>query len=427
MRKILIISPHFPPSNLAGVHRARLFAHHLPAFGWQPIILTVHEKYYEEKLDWNLVKLLPSHLQIEKVRAIPVKPLRIVGDIGIRGFVPMLQKAIQLIRKEHIDFLYIPIPSNYAALIGRLAHEFTGIPYGIDYMDPWIYRPSHSLRWFSKAWFSLRLAHVLEPIAVKKAALITGVALGYYEGVIRRNPHLQKNCVLAAMPLGGEQDDHECIGTLHSRPYLFHKREDKFQLVYAGVMWPPAFQPLERVCAGIAHDESIRRQIEIHFIGTGKTPDDPQGYQIRPIAEKWGLWQQCVFEYPARIPYLDVLVHLQAADGIFILGGTEPHYTPSKVYQAILSKKPILAVLHQASTAVQVIRESGAGIVLGFNGEAGLTQIEQQFASSCADFLAFARQFNPNQVNRTVFERYSAREVTRQLALALEEVFRRKT
>ena len=54
MRKILIISPHFPPSNLAAVHRSRLFAHHLPAFGWEPIILTVHEKFYEEKLDHNL-------------------------------------------------------------------------------------------------------------------------------------------------------------------------------------------------------------------------------------------------------------------------------------------------------------------------------------------------------------------------------------
>ena len=47
IKKILILYPHFPPSNLAGVHRPRLFAQHLPSFGWQPTILTVHEKYYE--------------------------------------------------------------------------------------------------------------------------------------------------------------------------------------------------------------------------------------------------------------------------------------------------------------------------------------------------------------------------------------------
>ncbi len=48
-----------------------------------------------------------------------------------------------------------------------------------------------------------------------------------------------------------------------------------------------------------------------------------------------------------------------AADGVFILGSTEPHYTPSKPYQGVLSGKPILAVLHKESTAVNVIKESG--------------------------------------------------------------------
>ena len=47
LRKVLILYPHFPPSNLAGVHRPRLFAQHLPDFGWEPVVLTVDEKYYE--------------------------------------------------------------------------------------------------------------------------------------------------------------------------------------------------------------------------------------------------------------------------------------------------------------------------------------------------------------------------------------------
>ena len=69
MKKILIISPHYPPSNLAAVHRSRLFAQHLPVFGWEPVILMVDEKYYEEQLDWNLVQLLPKNQRIEKVKA----------------------------------------------------------------------------------------------------------------------------------------------------------------------------------------------------------------------------------------------------------------------------------------------------------------------------------------------------------------------
>ena len=80
MKKILILYPHFPPSNLAGVHRPRLFAQHLPTFGWLPKILTVHEKYYEEELDFNLEKLLSPGLRIEKANAFKVTKPRLIGD-----------------------------------------------------------------------------------------------------------------------------------------------------------------------------------------------------------------------------------------------------------------------------------------------------------------------------------------------------------
>jgi hypothetical protein len=56
MKNILIIYPHWPPSNLAGVHRARLIANFLPEFDWHPIILTVDPDYYEEKPDWDMLK-----------------------------------------------------------------------------------------------------------------------------------------------------------------------------------------------------------------------------------------------------------------------------------------------------------------------------------------------------------------------------------
>src|SRR5207253_5270829 len=123
-------------------------------------------------------------------------------------------------------------------------------------------------------------------------------------------------------------------------------------------------------------------ELELHFIGTGSSAGAAADYNIKPLAEKYGLWQKTVMEYPARIPYLDVLVHLNAATGVFILGSTEPHYTPSKVYQGVLSEKPIWAVLHSSSTACEVVRNSGVGIVLDFKGEDGLDTITKTFSDS---------------------------------------------
>ena len=142
-------------------------------------------------------------------------------------------------------------------------------------------------------------------------------------------------------------------------------------------MLPKAYQPLEAIFKSIQSNADVFANVEFHFIGTGKTPDDAEGFNIKPLAEKYGLWQSNVYEYPKRIPYLDVLVHLQQADGIFILGSTEPHYTPSKSYQGVLSGKPVLAVLHRDSTAVKGVERIRCRYMLDFDGAGDTDTIEQ--------------------------------------------------
>jgi hypothetical protein len=424
LKKILIIYPHFPPSNLAGVHRPRLFAQHLPEFGWEPIVLTVDEQFYEEEPDYNLVKLLPKDLRIEKVGAWKVTKPRLIGDIGIRGFFQLYKKAKQLILTEKIDLVFISIPSFYVALLGRLLHASTGVAYGIDYIDPWVHEFAGSDKVFSRHWFSTRIANFLEPIAVKKAALITGVAEGYYTPVLERNASLKKS-VTGAMPYGGEAKDHAVLASMDTAPYLFQKIPGTFQFVYAGAMLPKAYEPLRRIFDVIKNSPEQFTSVEFHFIGTGSSPKDDQSYNIKAMAMEFGLWQTVVFEYPKRIPYLDVLIHLKAADAVFILGSTEPHYTPSKVYQAILSEKPALAVLHQESTAVTVLQQSNGGKVLAFDGVKGLDTISANFASCFNNFIQFSRTFDPAQVDTSIFDNYSAKAVTKTLAGLLDKVIAR--
>jgi hypothetical protein len=266
------------------------------------------------------------------------------------------------------------------------------------------------------------LAKWLEPKAVKQASLITGVAEGYYQSVIERNPSLRTSCVFGAMPYGGEATDHERLKELQLKPYLFQKNK-KLQMLYAGAMLPKAYGPLEAIFQSISENKKLFNDVEFHFIGTGKLANDANSHTIKPLAEKYGLWQTVVFEYPKRIPYMDVLIHLDAADAVFILGSTEPHYTPSKSYQAVLSGKPVLAVLHSESTAVQVLEQSGAGIVLSFKGESELSKIQSSFAEKWNEFKMFSENFRASSVNKVVFERYSAKAVTEQLAALLDSLF----
>jgi hypothetical protein len=381
----------------------------------------VDEKYYEFDLDWNLHKLLPEKQRIEKVKAFHVTKPRLIGDIGLRSFYFLRKKALQLIRNEKIDFVYIPIPSFYVSLLGPYLNRKTGVKYGIDYIDPWVHEFPGSEKTFSRHWWSTRLAKWLEPKAVTKASLITGVAPGYYQGVIERNPKLNTTCLFGAMPYGGEKADHIALNELGIEPYLF-KKNNKIQLVYAGAMLPKAFAPLRSLFQSLVSKIEIFKNVEFHFIGTGKIPNDPNSYTIKAIAEEYGIWQTHIFEYPKRIPYLDVLVHLNAASAVFILGSTEPHYTPSKVYQAVLSQKPVLAVLHKQSTAASVLHHSKAGIVLSFDGENDLGTINQRFAIFFSDFINFINEFDPAIVDQTLFEEYSAKSVTGKLVALLNQV-----
>ncbi|MCB0698344.1 MAG: hypothetical protein H6551_05825 [Chitinophagales bacterium] len=419
MKRVLIISPHFPPSNLAAVHRSRLFAQHLPSFGWEPIILTVHEKHYEEKHDWNLVKLLPENLRIEKVDAYKLTNPRIIGDIGLRAFFQLYRRAKELVKKEKLDFVYIPIPSFYVALIGRMLHRSTGVKYGIDFIDPWVH-PFPNSKTSLRHKLSETIAKVLEPIAVKNASVITGVAEGYYKGVFDRNPHLNETCIAGAMPYGGEKADHEKVAEIGLKPYLFQKNSNKIQLVYAGAMLPKAYEPLRMIFEAIRDNRALFNDLEIHFIGTGSRPTDPESYNIKPHAIEFGLWDEVVYEYPARIPYLDALVHLDAANGVFILGSTEPHYTPSKVYQGVLSGKPILALLHKDSTALKVLNNTNAGIGYAFDPNK-LELISEDFENLFQSYSKFVSKFDVADVNLAAFDAYSARSVTDMLATLFDK------
>jgi hypothetical protein len=84
LKKVALVAAHFVPSNLAAVHRSRLWSLHLREFGWEPVIVTTHWDYYEEKSEFELMELVPPDLKIIRTRAFPTKPVRVVGDIGAR-------------------------------------------------------------------------------------------------------------------------------------------------------------------------------------------------------------------------------------------------------------------------------------------------------------------------------------------------------
>ncbi len=124
-----------------------------------------------------------------------------------------------------------------------------------------------------------------------------------------------------------------------------------------------------------------------------------------------------VSEHPHRIGYVDTLNHLMQSDAVLVLGSTEAHYTPSKVFQAMMSRRPVFAMLHEESTAVGMIRSAQAGWATTLTAEA--LPAPAQVAAGLAAFIRNPA-FDAGAVDRPEFAAYSARESTRALAEALD-------
>ena len=123
MKTVLIIYPHWVPANLAGVQRPRLIGNYLKQFGWQPLLLTVDAKYYEEPLDPLLEKTVSNDIEVIYTKAYRVTKPRIIGDIGLRAFPFLKKEALKICGERQIDFIWIPIPSFYTAILGRILYK----------------------------------------------------------------------------------------------------------------------------------------------------------------------------------------------------------------------------------------------------------------------------------------------------------------
>lgn len=413
MKKLLIIYPHWIPSNLVGVQRARLIGNFLPKYGWQPIVVAVNPKYYEEPLVPELKKTVNDDVKVYWCDARKASSGHLIGDIALRGYKHLINKSIEVIIREKPDFIWSPLPSFYTALICRKVHDRTGIPYGLDYMDPWVH-DFPGARFPNKAWMAKRVAQILEPIAVKKASLLTGVTELSYSPVIDRNPHL-KGIVSGYMPLGFDPNDYN--HTPDNKRLLWSDDGEVLPIIYAGAFLPQShfyIDLLFSVVADMRHDGVLDTRIRFYFVGTGKgnlktIADYAAKYQIEDI----------VSENTERISYLEVLNNLSNAFGVLAIGNREPHYTASKIFQTVLSGKRVFPIFHRDSTVIEILKEA--------NADDFLVKYDKSISDERFKYIireAFTRFISPDQIWNPDFDslsKYSADSSAAKLVKLIEQ------
>jgi hypothetical protein len=125
---------------------------------------------------------------------------------------------------------------------------------------------------------------------------------------------------------------------------------------------------------GLSCYPDLFSKVRLHFIGTDYARDARAGKTIEPIATEMGLGTY-VQEEPGRIPFFTVLNLLRQADFLLVPGSDNPQYTASKIYPYILAHKPLLAVFHEKSSVVEVLRSTQAGTAVTFSTESRVEDI----------------------------------------------------
>jgi glycosyltransferase involved in cell wall biosynthesis len=366
-RRLLMISPHFPPDSSAGTHRARLLAPHLQSYGWCPTILTVAEEDYESRLDPELASLVPSSLAVVRSRALPARLTRRlgVGDLGLRALPGLRRTAWRLFEQQPFDAVFITIYPTYPAVLGPMIKRRFRVPFVLDYQDPWVGSWGRDVGGGRGGAVDVRsrstraLAERLEPRVLGHADAVTAVSARTYEEAIARTGCSPR--VVEEIPIGWEPRDVDALTRRSPRPRLIPE-DGRINICYTGTLLPLGIAPLRAVLAAtrklLDGDARIADRIRFHFFGTSNQSSGGEP-RVLPHARDLGI-EHLVHEHPARLHYLDALAVLRQADALLLLGSSEPHYTPSKVFPALLANRPIIALYHRESTALGVIAQAMA-------------------------------------------------------------------
>jgi glycosyltransferase involved in cell wall biosynthesis len=365
MRRVLFVTPHFPPDSSAATHRVRLLAPHMSAHGWEPTVLTVDSRDYEGRLDPVLAASVPANLRVVRARAWPASVTRRfgVGDLGLRAYRGLNREARRLLARERFDAVFITIYPAYPALLGpRLKRDY-GVAFVLDYQDPWVGEWGRSVgaaaegRPDAKSRASRWIAERLEPIALTAADGVTAVSRATYEQALARNPAARPRAT-AELPIGWDRGDLD-----HVVPSAPRFADDGcVHVSYVGTLLPAGFETLRALLAALAAERadtgSVASRLRLHFFGTSNLRSAEAPPRVLPIAAEYGL-ADIVTEHAPRLDYFDALAVLRASNAVLLLGSRERHYTPSKVFPALVAERPVLALIHEASNAADLLQRLG--------------------------------------------------------------------
>jgi glycosyltransferase involved in cell wall biosynthesis len=386
MKKILIVSYHFPPDASVGALRPAKFAKYLPQFCWSPIILSVRDRYYSS-IDKSKLKdvasvpriyrtsMLPhasriyvnlktrfqkreAHTESDNTRHRPTKggaifssPKRLFLSLEClpddkQVWIPAATSVgLKIIVQEKVNAIYTSGPPMSCHLIGLLLKTATGRRWIADFRDPWIshrggFVPSTAVSRAIEGWFEKKTIRNADRIVLATDRMQADLHQRYPDSVGKTTVILNGY----DPPDFNDQDLARC-----------RSDQQYFTLTHAGTIYYKRTAELFLVCLSrlIKSGQIPRTRVRVNFIGS--SPRVQERCRQLEIDD--------VVRVVDTMDYQSCIQCLYRSDVLLLLAQEQPLQIPAKFYDYIAVRKPILVVAEDGAT-VDLARALGGPIVV---------------------------------------------------------------
>ncbi len=405
-RTVLIVTSSYAPAMIADMHRARLLAWELPAFGWNVEVLAPDSSYqFAQCLDGDSAEFFcpgtPVHYT-RPYRGLLPRFLR-SSSIGWKALLPLLTAESDLLKQGRIDLVYLSTTQFNLFLLGRLWRARYGVPYVLDIQDPVFKDPGGydgGMPAGMKRTVNKWLQRKIEETTVPSASALVSVSDKYTEMLKQRYRRDRLNWMRplghAAIPFGASELDLALAGARMPEPE--RAAGEPKRVIYVGAGGVVMARAFRTFCHSLA--ELIRKRTDLatgvlfELYGTDFGWHPGKRKELSEIAAQCGV-AELVVEEPARVTYRKSLEILLGADGAMVFGVDDEGYMPSKLYSYALSGKPLLGVMRAPSSGhAAFVRHPGIGHLLSFGDAAAAARSSGGVLENFVDEVVGGRRFS---------------------------------
>ena len=129
-RKVLIVSPHWPPVNAPDLQRVRMSLSYYRQCGWEPVVLCVDARDVAGTRESELELTYPPDIRIVRVRAFSLHWTRRFGlsNLGWRAWWSLQRTGSRLLRRERFDLVFGEIEDRAAERLRTRHGSRTSLP-----------------------------------------------------------------------------------------------------------------------------------------------------------------------------------------------------------------------------------------------------------------------------------------------------------